>query len=137
MTVRFQYANAGACGVPIAAASFVLPVGLSHADTDKLSSGAEASGISIWFWRTVDYYRAGSVREDISLNSLTGWHIATVDYTGGVYHLAIDNTSIFTSGQTAARPAVVWFGAPFDLGSANTCQWDSLEISNVRVEALR
>jgi hypothetical protein len=137
LTVRFQYTIAGACGVPVAAASYVLPAGLSHADTDRLSSGAEANGISIWFWRTVAYYRAGSVREDISLYPLSGWHTGTVDYVGGAYRLAIDTTPIYTSSQTTFRPAVVWLGAPFDLGSGNACRWDSLEVSNIRVESLR
>ncbi len=136
MTVRFQYTSAGACGAPIAMANFVLPAGLSHADTDRLSSGAEASGISNWFWRTAAYYRAGSVREDISLNLSAGWHIATADYTARVYRLALDGTTIYTSSQTNARPAVLWMGVPFDLGSGNSCQWDSLEISNVHVESL-
>jgi hypothetical protein len=137
VTVRFQYTSTGTCGAPIAMASFVLPAGLSRADTDGLSSGAEASGISIWFWRNVAYYRAGSTREDISVNASSGWHIATVDYVGGIYYLAVDGTTIYTSSQTTARPAVIWMGAPFDLGSGNSCQWDSLEISTVRVDSLR
>jgi hypothetical protein len=136
VTARFRYTSAGTCGAPIAMANFVLPAGLSHADTDQLSNGAEASGISIWFWRTVAYYRAGSKREDISVTVSSGWHVATVDYVAGVYRLAIDSTTIYTSGQTSARPAVIWLGVPFDLGSGNTCQWDSLEISNVRIESL-
>ncbi len=136
-TVRFQYLGAGTCGVPLAMASFVLPAGFSRNETDRLSSDAERTGISIWFWRNVAYYRAGSVREDISLNPLTGWHVATVDYIGGVYHLSIDATPIYASVQTNVRPAVVWFGLPFDLGSGNNCTWDTLEISEVRVEALR
>ncbi len=136
-TVRFQYTSAGACGVPIAMASFVLPPGLSHPDTDQLSSGAEAKGISIWFWHNVLYYRAGAVHEDISFNASSGWHLATVEYIGGKYRLAIDNTTVYTSTQTTARPAVIWLGLPFDLGAGKSCQWDSLEISNARVEALR
>jgi hypothetical protein len=135
MDVRFRYLREGTCGSPVVMASFVLPAGLSQIDTNKQSQAAEATGVSVWFWHNVIYYRSGSTREDISIADLgQSFHQATVRYIGNKYQILLDGNPLYTSPATSARPQAIWFGLPFNL--ENTCEWDTLEVSQVTVGSL-
>ncbi len=137
VTIRYRYPQEGACGAPIAMASFLLPPGLSHQETNQMSSAAEANGVSIWFWKNVLYYRAGQTREDVNLNHTgSAWRQATVEYSGDRYQISLDGSPVYTSGPAAVRPTTLWFGLPFELEAGYNCQWDMLEISEVRVETI-
>ncbi len=136
VTARYRYTQVGVCGAPIVLASFRLPEGLSHDETNRVSQSAEAGGgLSIWIWYNVLYYRQGATSENIPVSNSTGaWHIATIDYSGNVYRISIDGASVFSSPPTAVRPQLIWIGNPFELGS--NCQWDTLDLSTVLVEQM-
>lgn len=137
-TIHFRYLSIGTCGVPMAMASFILPAGVSQADSNRESIAGEANGVSIWFWHDVFYYRAGQDHLDIPLSwDFIASHEAVTEYISGRYIVYADGTKIFESAPTMVRPRVIWLGHNVDLGQGYACPWDSLEVSLVRVEALR
>ncbi len=136
VTLRYRYPQVGVCGAPIVLASYRLPEGLSHDETNRISQAAESSGgLSLWFWYNVIYYRAGTTHQDIPVsNAPSAWHVATIDYHGGVYTISIDGGPVYTSPTTTVRPQLVWLGNPFVMDA--NCQWDSLDVSTVLVETM-
>jgi len=58
-------------------------------------------------------------------------HLVELKYAKSQYHVYVDGQLVYTSSLTPARPSVLWFGNPVDVGSNG--EWSSLEIDSILV----
>lgn len=140
LSFRFRYSQVAVCGVGIIMTGYLVPSGLSQNEAAARQQAAEQTGVQAGVWQSISeglliWFRAGPERIDIPFGGPDrNWHEMTIVYTDSRYMIYLDDRLVHNSRQTAYRPRLIWIGHPADLGG--NCDWDSLEVDNIRVEGI-
>ncbi len=143
LTVSFRYSSLGVCSAGILATSYdpSMLVGLSQDEAAKRQQAAEQNGVVAGIWQDSGsgfqfWYRSGAERPNIAISGQdTSSRVLTIEYHNNQYTTSLAGRGvIYTSQRTSNRPQYLWMGHPATIGSP--CPWETLEVSDIKVESL-